>query len=124
MVLWLTILISVSFSLHFIKYVRMETFNKNSSTFKHRYRVFFLCQVALMLGGLNSLTHSHLFPGVFTKVPSHPVEQGFSPICRVTMAQGSLHGDSQEFHNICIQHGIVAPKINAWAGALVSPPVL
>ena len=53
--LWLLFL----FSLQFIKYVRTETFNK---ILQHLYiytEFCLLCQVLLMLGDLNSLTHSH-----------------------------------------------------------------
>ena len=86
----------------------------------------FLCQVLLMLGGWNSLTCLHLglakaspFPGVLAKL----VEQGFYLIRRVTMAWGPLDGECQEFHSICVQDGIVTPKINTWNSTPISHPL-
>ena len=104
---------------------------KNSSTFIHLYRVCFLCQASLMLGGLNSITLWHL--GCWIKpVPSKGFSLRFQVsfrvevFClfdRVTMALSSLYGECQEFHGICIQEGIGTLKIDAGANAPVSHPL-
>ena len=39
------------------------------------------------------------------------------------MAWGPLHGECQEFHGICVQDGIVTPKIEAKASTPVSHPL-
>ena len=41
-------------------------------------------------------------PGVFAKVPCQLVGQGSSPLSRVTTVLDPLHGECQEFHDICI----------------------
>ena len=38
------------------------------------------------------------------------------------MAWGPLCGEHQEFHDICVQDGIVTPKINAWGSTSISHP--
>ena len=53
-------------------------------------------------------------------VPRYLIEQGFSP--SVLMAWGPLHGECQEFDGICIQDGIITPKMDAWASAPMSHP--
>ena len=36
------------------------------------------------------------------------------------MAWGPLHGEHQEFHGICVQDGIVTPKIDAQTSTPIS----
>ena len=38
------------------------------------------------------------------------------------MAWGTLHGECQEFHGICIQDEVVTPKIDAWTSTPVPHP--
>ena len=60
MVLWLTILSYVSFS--FIFLLNMSEWKHLIKVLQHLYiytEFCLLCQVSLMLGGLNSLTLSH-----------------------------------------------------------------
>ena len=39
------------------------------------------------------------------------------------MAWGPLVGECQVFHGICIQDGIITPKIDAWASTPISHPL-
>ena len=125
MALWLAILSYVLFLLnmweqkHLIKVLQ----HLNSDT---EFCLF--CQALFMLDGLNSLTLLHL--GWWLKpVPSQGFSQrfqvslesrGFLSIWLGNNGMGPLVWEMLEFHGICIQEGIVTPRINAWASAPIS----
>ena len=39
------------------------------------------------------------------------------------MVWGTFHGECQEFHGICTQHEVVAPKVDAWTSAPIPHPL-